>query len=172
KKVPAEKIAIIEQWIAGGAVAGRNEPESLPTGIDITPEERAFWSFQPIRRADPPRLENTVATPARLAQQPLADLVGTPIDGFVLGRLREKGLRFAPEADRLTLIRRAAFDLVGLPPAPAEIDEFLKDESADAYEKMLDRFLQSPHYGERWGRHWLDVAGYADSEGNGKDDTP
>src|SRR5258708_4162202 len=76
------------------------------------------------------------------------------------------------EADGLTLIRGVAFDLTGLPPAPSEIDQFLKDEAADAYEKMLDQYLQSPQYGERWGRHWLDVAGYADSEGNGSDDTP
>ncbi|MGE5191720.1 MAG: PSD1 and planctomycete cytochrome C domain-containing protein [Deltaproteobacteria bacterium] len=172
KKVPADRIAVVEQWIAAGASVGRNEPESLPPGIDITPEERAFWSFQPIRRPEPPRLENTVASPAQLAQQPGADLVRTPIDAFILARLREKGLRFAPDADRLALIRRAAFDLIGLPPTPAQIDEFLNDQNADAYEKMLDRLLQSPQYGERWGRHWLDVAGYADSEGNGNEDTP
>jgi len=172
KKVPADKIAVIEQWIAAGAVVGRNEPESLPPGIDITPEERAFWSFQPIKRPEPPSLANTVANPSQLAQEPGADIVRSPIGAFVLARLREKGLRFAPEADRLTLIRRAAFDLTGLPPSPADIDEFQKDASADAYEKLLDRLMQSPHYGERWGRHWLDVAGYADSEGNGNDDTP
>jgi hypothetical protein len=172
KKVPADKIAVIEQWIAAGAAVGRTEPESLPPGIDITPEERAFWSFQPIRRPEPPPLENTLAGPAQIAQKPGADLVRTPIDAFILARLREKGLRFATEADRLTLIRRAAFDLIGPPPTPAAIDEFLKDQSADAYEKMLDRLLESPHYGERWGRHWLDVAGYADSEGNGNEDTP
>ncbi len=172
KKVPADRIAVIEQWIAAGAPVGRDEPESLPPGIDISPEERAFWSFQPIRRPEPPQLANTVATPAQLTQQPGSEIVRTPIDAFVLARLREKGLRFAPEADRLTLIRRAAFDLTGLPPSPAEIETFLKDDSADAYEKLLDRLMQSPHYGERWGRHWLDVAGYADSEGNGNDDTP
>src|SRR6516165_1019029 len=145
KKVPADKIAVIEQWIAAGAAVGRDEPESLPPGIDITPEERAFWSFQPIRRLEPPRLENTVASPAQLAQQRGADLVRTPIDAFVLSRLREKGLRLAPEADRLTLIRRAAFDLIGLPPSPGEVDGFLKDDSADAYERMIEWYLQSPH---------------------------
>ncbi len=172
KKVPAEKIAVIEQWIAAGAAAGRNEPEQLPPGIDITPEERAFWFFQPIKRREPPLLANTVATMAQLVQQPGADLVRTPVDDFVLARLREKGLRFAPEADPLTLIRRVAFDLTGLPPSPEEINEFVQDAGADAYEKMVDRYLQSPHYGERWARHWLDVAGYADSEGNGNEDTP
>jgi hypothetical protein len=172
KKVPADKIPVIEQWIAAGALVGRDEPEQLPPGIDITPEERGFWSFQPIKRPETPQLANTVPDPSQLAQQPQADVVRTPIDAFVLARLRAKSLRYAPEADRLTLIRRVAFDLTGLPPTPAEIDQFLKDPSADAYEKMLEQYLQSPQYGERWGRHWLDVAGYADSEGNGSDDTP
>jgi len=172
KKVPADKIPVIEQWIAAGALVGRDEPEQLPLGIDITPEERGFWSFQPIKRPQPPRLAETVSSASQLAQQPQADVVRTSIDAFVLARLRARGLRFAPEADRLTLIRRAAFDLTGLPPGPNEIDQFLNDQSADAYDKMLEQFLQSPHYGERWGRHWLDVAGYADSEGNGSDDTP
>src|SRR6516164_9649056 len=94
KKVPDDKIAVIEQWIAAEAPAGRAEPESLPPGIDITPEERSFWSFQPIRRPEPPRLENTVASPAEFAEHPEADLVRTPIDAFVMARLREKGLRF------------------------------------------------------------------------------
>ena len=88
-----------------------------------------------------------------------------PIDAFLLAKLREQGLGLSPEADRATLIRRASFDLIGLPPSPREVDEFVKDPSPHAYEKLLDRLLQSPHYGERWGRHWLDVAGYADSEG-------
>lgn len=172
KKVPADKIPVIEQWIAAGALVGRDEPEQLPPGIDITPEERRFWSFQPIRRPDPPQLADTVASPSQQSQQPNTDIVRTPIDAFVLARLRARGLLFAPETDRLTLIRRVAFDLTGLPPAPNEIDQFLNDQSPDAYERMLDQYLQSPHYGERWGRHWLDVAGYADSEGNGNDDTP
>jgi hypothetical protein len=172
KKVPPEQIDKIESWITAGALALRNEPESLPPGIDITPEERAFWSFQPIRRPGPPPLANTVSNTGQLAQAPEADLVRSPIDAFMLARLREKGLRFAPDAERLTLVRRVAFDLTGLPPEPADLDTFVRDESPDAYEKMVDRFLESPHYGERWGRHWLDVAGYADSEGNGNDDTP
>ncbi|MBM3458461.1 MAG: DUF1549 domain-containing protein [Armatimonadetes bacterium] len=90
---------------------------------------------------------------------------------MVLARLRARGLSFSPEADRLTLIRRVALDLTGLPPRPAEIEEFLADTRADAYERMVDRMLASPHYGERWGRHWLDLAGYADSDGNGNEDT-
>jgi len=159
KKVPPEQVAVIERWIAAGAPTSRVEPASLPPGMDITPEERAYWFFQPLRRP---------AVPAFGPQ----DRVRTPVDAFVLQRLREKGLGFAPEADRLTLIRRVAFDLTGLPPTPDELAAFTADAAEGAYERMVERYLASPHYGERWGRHWLDVAGYADSEGNGSDDTP
>ncbi len=159
KKVPPEQVALIEQWIAGGAVTLREEPDSLPPGIDITPEERAFWAFQPIQRPEPPRFGPE-------------DRVRTPIDAFLVAKLRERGLSFAPEADRLTLIQRASADLTGLPPSREEIQAFLADPSPEAYERMIDRLLASPHYGERWARHWLDVAGYADSDGNGSEDTP
>ena len=172
KKVPPEQLAAIERWIAAGAPTLRDEPEQLPQGIDITPEERAYWAFQPIRRSEPPPLANVVRDEVSLAAQPGADIVRSPIDVFVLAKLRENGLRFAADADRLTFIRRASFDLVGLPPTAQEIAEFLADKSELAYGRLLDRLLASPHYGERWGRHWLDVAGYADSEGNGSDDTP
>ena len=91
--------------------------------------------------------------------------MSNPIDNFVLARLEAGGLSPAPPADKRTLIRRATFDLIGLPPTPAEVDAFLADNSADAYAKVIDRLLASPHYGERWGRHWLDVARYADDKG-------
>ncbi|MDR3633681.1 MAG: PSD1 and planctomycete cytochrome C domain-containing protein [Isosphaeraceae bacterium] len=159
KKVPAAMIATIETWIAQGCRTSRVEPESLPAGIDITPEDRAYWFFEPLRRPQPP----TFAP---------GDRVRTPIDAFVLARLRERGLAFNPDADRATLLRRASLDLTGLPPTIAEVDAFLKDTSADAYERAVDRLLDSPRYGERWGRHWLDVAGYADSDGDGVTDTP
>ncbi len=159
KKVPPEQIAVVERWIASGAAGLRQEPEKLPAGMDISPEDRAYWFYQPLRR------------PVPGAFRP-ADRVRTPIDAFVLARLREKGIAFAPDADRLTLLRRSAFDLTGLPPQPGDVADFLADGRPDAYERMVDRLLASPHYGERWGRHWLDVAGYADSDGNGNDDTP
>src|SRR5207245_10875651 len=92
------------------------------------------------------------------------------IDTFLLARLESRGLTFAPEADRRTLIRRVTFDLTGLPPTPAEVDAFLADRSPDAYERLVDRLLASPRSGERWGRHWLDVVGYADSEGFAQED--
>jgi hypothetical protein len=159
KKVPPEQIAVIEQWIAAGAKTSRSEPESLPPGIDITPEERAYWFFQPLSDPQPP-----AAAPA--------DRVRTPIDAFLLARMREKDLAFSPDADRRTLLLRAAIDLTGLPPEPALLESFLADTSETAYETALDKLLESPHYGERWGRHWLDVAGYADSDGDGTADTP
>ncbi|MFN3652711.1 MAG: PSD1 and planctomycete cytochrome C domain-containing protein [Armatimonadota bacterium] len=159
KKVPPEQIAIVERWIAAGAPTARTEPLQLPPGIDITPEDRAYWFFQPVRRPTPPAFKP-------------ADRVRTPIDAFVLQRLRAKGLSFAPDADRRTLIRRATLDLTGLAPTPAEVDAFVGDARPDAYERLIDRLLASPQYGERWGRHWLDVAGYADSEGDGSADSP
>ena len=88
-----------------------------------------------------------------------------PVDAFVMQKLQERGLTPAPRADAITLVRRAYLDLIGLPPTPAEVAEFVNDKSADAWEKLIDRLLASPHYGERWGRHWLDVARYADSNG-------
>ncbi len=159
KKVPPEQVALIERWIAAGAPTSRQEPEHLEPGIVITPEEREYWAFQPIRRPVPP------------ASGP-DDRVRTPIDALLLAKLRERGLGFAPDADRRTLIRRAAFDLTGLPPSPQEIESFVADTSEGAYERVLDRLMASPRYGERWARHWLDVAGYADSDGNGNDDSP
>jgi hypothetical protein len=158
KKVSPEKIAVIERWVAGGAATLRPEPQRLSPGDEITPDERAHWAFQPIRRRDPPAFRTR-------------DRARTPIDAFVMARLHARGLTFAPEADKWTLIRRATFDLTGLLPSSREIDEFLLDARADAYERMIDRLLASPAYGERWARHWLDAAGYADSDGNGNEDT-
>jgi hypothetical protein len=159
KKVPPEQIDRIVRWIAGGAVAKRNEPERLDPGIDLTPEERAYWAFQPVRRPIPP-----TCGPNERAR--------SPIDAFVVAKLRDRGLALAPEADKRTLIRRAAFDLTGLPPGQDVIDAFLADSTDGAYERALDQLMASPRYGERWARHWLDVAGYADSDGNGTDDSP
>ncbi len=161
KKVPADQIAVIEKWIEGGAAPTlRDEPvAALPPGLGITADERAYWFYQPLKRLAAPAVANP--------KYP----VSNPIDVFVLAKLREKGLDFNPEADRATLIRRATFDLTGLPPTQKEIDAFQKDEAPDAYEKVLDRLLASPQYGERWGRHWLDAAGYADSDGDGTTDT-
>ncbi|HTU25231.1 MAG TPA: PSD1 and planctomycete cytochrome C domain-containing protein, partial [Pirellulales bacterium] len=155
KKVPADGIARIEAWIAAGAPTLHDEPANIDPE-EITPEERGYWAFQP------------PAAPPVPSFGP-ADRVRTSIDAVLVGRLREKGLSFSPEADRTTLIRRASFDLIGLPPTPEEIARFVADPAPDAYEQLIDRLLASPQYGERWARHWLDVAGYADSRGSTSD---
>src|SRR5687768_12088823 len=120
-------------------------------GADAAPYDwdtwRQFWSFKAVERPAPPAVRD-------------ASWVRNPIDRFILAKLEVEGLKPAAEADKLTLIRRLTFDLTGLPPTPEEIRAFQQDKSADAYEKLVDRLLASPHYGERWGRHWLDVARY------------
>ncbi len=151
-KLSAGEKQILAAWIDQGAKTLRPEPESVPTGMYLTEEDRAFWSFQPIERTEVPEVRD-------------AGQVRNPIDAFLLARLEQEGLSFAPETDRRTLIRRATFDLHGLPPTPEEIAAFVGDDRPDAYERLIDRLLASPRYGERWARHWLDVAGYADSEG-------
>src|SRR2546423_10947646 len=159
KKLTREQVALIQQWIATGAKTARPEPAELGKGGAITEEERAFWSFQPIRRPAIPKTRTK-------------DRVRTPIDAFLVSALVKQKLSFSPDAEKVTLLRRACFDLTGLPPTPAEVAAFLVDAAPDAYEKLIDRLLDSPHYGERWGRHWLDVAGYADSDGYSDADPP
>ncbi len=157
KKLAEQDVQTIEAWIAQGAKTARAEPESIGDGPLFTEEERQFWSFQPIRRPELP----AVASPNRAR---------TPIDHFVLDRLEHEGLAMSADADRVTLIRRVYFDLLGLPPLPEVIESFVADRSPISYEQLVDQLLASPHYGERWGRHWLDVAGYADSEGGTEED--
>ena len=124
----------------------------------FTPQQRSYWAFQPVGR--PP------APATRGPQQ-----IPNPIDAFVAARLGAQGLSLAPPAGRVELIRRVHFDLVGLPPTPAEVDAFLNDSAPDAYERVVERLLASPHYGERWGRHWLDLARFAESDGFEQDVT-
>ena len=147
KKLTKEQKAVIRRWVAGGAKTARPEPKN-PDDLRITDEERAFWAFQPVRKPGVPAVGSA-----------------NPVDAFVLAKLAETGLRPNPLADKRTLIRRATVDLTGLPPTPAEVAAFLQDESPRAYEKLIDRLLASPQYGEQWGRHWLDVAGFAESDG-------
>ena len=155
-KMKALDIATITEWVKMGAPwpsAKGEEPVKWEKGeYVVKPEQKSFWSFQPIRKTAPPAVKNKV-------------WVKSPIDNFVLAKLEEKGLKPAPAAQRRTLIRRAYFDLIGLPPAPDEVVSFVMDKAPDAYEKLIDRLLASPQYGERWGRRWLDVARYADSNG-------
>lgn len=190
KKLSTAEIEKIVRWIEGGAKTARPEPEQLGEGPLFTDEERNYWAFQPIRRpvvpgcgaGVSPASDRSVSVPPTPAADATARdtaragrlcyEVRTPIDAFLLARLERDGLAFSPEADKPTLIRRAYFDLIGLPPTPEEIAAFVADSSPDAWERLVERLLASPHYGERWGRHWLDVAGYADSEGYTDQDTP
>ena len=157
RKLTGDEVALIGRWIAEGARTAQSEPTEIGSGYYFTSEERSFWAFQPVGRPEMPKVK-----------QP--DRVRTPIDAFLLARLEEMNLSFSPEVEKHTLIRRAFFDLLGLPPTPEDVTRFLTDDAPDAYERLIDRLLASPHYGERWGRHWLDVAGYADSEGYSNDD--
>ena len=152
-KISDREIALLEKWIAQGAVDPREatSTSAAPTGMSIE-DGRKFWSFQPVRKPEVPKVQNS-------------DWVRTPIDAFIAKRLSDEKLTPAATADRATLIRRLTFDLTGLPPTPEEIDAFVADESADAYPNLIERLLASPHYGQRWGRHWLDVARYSDSNG-------
>ncbi|HEY3453528.1 MAG TPA: PSD1 and planctomycete cytochrome C domain-containing protein [Bryobacteraceae bacterium] len=134
------QIESVRQWIENGAQ---------------WTEAKTWWSLLPLNR---PSVPNETSSWIR-----------TPIDAFILAKLREKGLEHSPEADRRTLIRRLTYDLHGLPPSPEDVDAFVADNSPDAYEKLVDRLLASPRYGERWGRHWLDAAHYGESHGYDKD---
>lgn len=155
-KLSAEEIQKIADWVAAGAPTARPEPETLAPGVPILPEERDWWSFQPVVKQTIP-------------QFPAEARIRTPVDAFLLKAMPD-GLTFSPDADRLTQLLRVSFDLIGLPPTPEKIQQFLSDDSPAAYERAVDELLESPHYGERWGRHWLDVAGYADSEGRTNQD--
>ncbi len=159
KPIEKAEIDVLAKWIAAGAPEGAVEPDVATTTPDllVTDKDRDFWSF---------KAPKAVPVPTVLHKTQ----VRNPIDAFVLQKLEEKKLSLAPEASRLALIRRASFDLTGLPPEPAEIQAFLADTAADAYEKLIDRLLASPRYGERWGQYWLDAAGYADSEGKREQD--
>ena len=135
--------------------AAENAPEKVaPLGV-YKPAERAYWAFQPRKNAVPPVVSAAIDKA----------WVKTPVDAFVLDGLKKAGLRPAPPASKATLIRRVTYDLTGLPPTPEEVDAFLKDESPKAWENLVERLLASPRYGEQWGRHWLDVVRFAESDG-------
>ncbi len=153
KRITKPEIEKVMAWIAQGAPEGK--PADAQTGAPdplVSDKDRQFWAFQASKRPPEPAVKNR-------------DRVRNPIDLFVLSKLEAKGLSLSTEASKLTLIRRAYFDLTGLPPSSADVQAFLADSEPDAYDKMVDRLLASPRYGERWGRDWLDLAGYADSEG-------
>jgi hypothetical protein len=154
-----DEVDALAEWVRGGAVwpasatptSSAAAPAARAAASRITSEQRAFWSFQPIGKPAPPAVND-------------AGWAHTDIDRFVLAGLERAGLKPVRAADRLTLIRRASLDLIGLPPTPEEIDAFEKDESPDAFAKVVDRLLASPRYGEAWGRVWLDVARYGEDD--------
>jgi hypothetical protein len=163
-KLNSTQIATLSAWVRMGAPwpndgSGTAAAARRPSA-EITPEDRAFWSFQTVRRPGVPELSGTAD----------AQRVENPIDAFILQRLHAAGLTLSPPASRRELIRRAYFDLIGLPPAPQDVAAFEADNSPTAYERLLDRLLASPQYGERWGRHWLDQVRYAQTNGYERDD--
>jgi mono/diheme cytochrome c family protein len=161
-KLSDAEIAILAEWVKSGAKWPAHESAPLgttaTTGI-ITDQQRKFWSFLPLKPVDPPPV--TDKRDEHWAK--------TPIDKFVLAVLHSASLTPAPQADRRTLIRRATYDLTGLPPTQQEVEAFENDSSPNAWEKVVDRLLASPRYGERWGRHWLDVARYSEDDVRGLD---
>lgn len=151
QKLPESIVADFVKWIELGAIDPRvdDAPKTIKKGIDIQ-AGREHWSYRPLQPQATPAVKNE-AWPS------------TQIDRFILAKLEEKQLTPSRDADRTALIRRLYFDLIGLPPTPQQIDEFLADTSSTAYEQLVDRLLESPHFGERWGRHWLDVARFGES---------
>ncbi len=150
-KLEDAEIDLIRRWIEVGAPAAN--PEAKPAAGHISEQDRRHWAFQPPKRPEVPRVRAA------------ANRVTNPVDAFVLAKLESKGLAMNPEADRASLLRRVSFDLTGLPPSPEALDTFLGDRGPDAYERAVDQLLNNARYGERWARYWLDIAGYADSEG-------
>jgi mono/diheme cytochrome c family protein len=155
-RLPEETIRQFAAWIENGApfdapLVPRKDAAAW-TVKKVAPEARQHWAFQPLKRSSPPPVKD-VAWPR------------TDVDRFILARLEQKGLGPNSAATRRAIIRRVYFDLIGLPPTPAEVDAFLRDESPDALAKVIDRLLDSPHFGERWARHWLDLARFAESHG-------
>jgi hypothetical protein len=161
KPMEPEEIKTLKRWIELGAPLAEDETDLAGTNDDplVRPEDKEFWAFKPPRSTAIPVIAG-------------ASAIQSPVDAFLLAKLNEQGLGFSPAADQMTLLRRATFDLTGLPPNPQELQEFLSDPRPDAFERLVDRLLASPRYGERWGSHWLDVAGYAETEGRREQHLP
>ncbi|HKD35608.1 MAG TPA: DUF1549 domain-containing protein, partial [Pirellulales bacterium] len=160
KQLSHAQIADLVLWIKSGAAW--TDDENQPTAIRrpgrrITDKDRSHWSFQPVKRPPIPKVKN-------------GQWVANPIDAFILAKLEAKGLEPNPPADKRELVRRLYYDLTGLPPSSAEVEAFVADRSPQAYETLVDRLLFSPHYGEKWGRNWLDLVRYAESNSYERDD--
>lgn len=158
RKLTAQETETIRQWIDSGATNAHEEPETLSDGMQITAEERAHWAFRPLYRPAVPKVADK--------------RIRNPIDALLAARQAPRRLSFSADAPPATLVRRAFIDLWGTPPTPSDLEAYALDGTEQAYPSLVQRLLQSPRYGERWGRHWLDVAGYADSDGYSNDDSP
>jgi len=152
-KLKPEQVAILTEWVKDGAPVSSNASAVKSKLTGLTDKARAHWAYQPVKKPEIPVNKN---------QQ----WCRTPVDCFVLQKLEAENMLPAPDAPKETLIRRAYYDLLGIPPSPAEVDAFLADNSRDAWAKVVDRLLAMPQYGERWGRHWLDTARYSDTAGS------
>ena len=152
KKLEDAQVSILVDWVKMGAPDPRTGGSKISPFDTVMAEGRKHWAFQPVSKPATPQVKNQ-------------KWIKSPIDSFILAKLESKDMKPSVVADKRTLIRRATFDLTGLPPSQDELNAFLADKSPDAYEKLIDRLLASPRYGERWGRHWLDIARYADTKG-------
>ncbi len=152
-KLSADDIAVLRKWVSEGAVWSNAAEKTAPVAVFDIQTRKKHWAWQPLQNPVVPTVKNAI-------------WARNPIDKFILAKLEAKNLKPASSADKRTLLRRITFDLIGLPPTPQESADFLADNSPTAYEKVVDRLLASPHYGERWGRHWLDLVRYAETDGH------
>ncbi len=171
-KLPGDQIAILERWVEmgapwpGQAVDLESMPPKSPSGSKISDEDRKWWAFQPLSKPSVPDISAIQAGTGPLsAQAATTHWKDNPIDAFILNAMSSQSLFPAPPADRVSIVRRLYFDLVGLPPTPEQVADFVNDDSAGAYERLVDQLLDSPQFGQRWARHWLDLVRYADSDG-------
>jgi mono/diheme cytochrome c family protein len=159
-KMPDKDIATIEKWVKDGLPVTADRLGDIakvtPKGGVVTEEAKKYWAYQPVKRPAPPDVKGK-------------EWVKSPIDAFVLAKLEAKNLKPVKPAEKAALVRRAYYDLTGLPPTPDEVDAFVNSKDANAYEKLLDKLLASPQYGEKWGRHWLDVVRFAETNGYERD---
>ncbi|MCA9064763.1 MAG: PSD1 domain-containing protein [Planctomycetaceae bacterium] len=156
KPITSDEVRLLRDWIEAGLPVTSPVPSRARDAL-VTDRDREFWAFQPPRRPDVPAVKHE-------------ELVRTPIDAFIERRLEDQGLTLSPPATPQSLLRRVHLDLTGLPPTPEQLHRFLEDPSPERFAQVIDELLESPHYGVRWGRYWLDAAGYADSEGAQNED--
>ncbi|MDP1586427.1 MAG: DUF1549 domain-containing protein, partial [Prosthecobacter sp.] len=156
RKLPDEEIALIRQWIAAGAAWPENRTLDLYEATTEVRGGRDWWSFQPLKPVTPPAIQH-------------ADASANPIDAFILAGLEKAGMEPAPLADRRNLIRRVYYDVIGLPPTYDQIEAFVADDRPDAWERVVDSLLDSPQFGEKWARHWLDLVRFAETSGYERD---